>query len=268
MKKMMTVETEVSEDNMVKYYITGDKHRHFDTLINFCRNNNTKKSDVIIILGDAGINYYGDSRDAELKKRLSKVNITLFCIHGNKENRPENIKSYLIKNFCGGKVYYEPKYPNLYFAKDGEIYDFGGHEYMVVGGAHSVDKQMCLGEGLPYWEDEMPEPEIREAVEKKLYQMDWKIYGLLTHTCPASYMPSEVFLSAQDSDGEDECSISGKEYKFDIDQSTEVWFEGILRKLDYSVWYCGHFHTEKKTSKINILHKSIKSLCVEETPDE
>ena len=134
-----------------KFFITGDKHRRFDKVKEFCRKTNTRRKDVLIVLGDAGFNYYGDKRDDDLKREIYQLNITLFCIHGNKENRPQNISTYGIRNFCGSKVYYEPKYPNIYFAIDGEIYNFEGKKYMVVGGAHSVDKIRCLEEGGAFW---------------------------------------------------------------------------------------------------------------------
>ena len=68
----------------------------------------------------------GDRRDDELKAEVSRLPITLFCLHGNKGNRPQNVGTYGVRNFCGGKVYYEPKYPHIYFAIDGEIYTFEG----------------------------------------------------------------------------------------------------------------------------------------------
>ena len=92
-----------------KFYITGDKHRNFEKVKSFCRDMQTRKKDVLIILGDAGFNYFGDDRDEKLKNEVSKLNITLFCLHGNKENRPQNVGTYGIRSFCGGKVYYEPR---------------------------------------------------------------------------------------------------------------------------------------------------------------
>ena len=52
---------------------------------------------------------------------------------------------------------------------DGEVYDFNGKKYLVIGGAHSVDKQKCLSEGLPYWEDEMPDDTVKQKVEQTLF---------------------------------------------------------------------------------------------------
>lgn len=69
--------------------------------------------------------------------------------------------TYGIRSFCGGKVYYEPKYPNIYFAIDGEIYTFEGKRYMVVVGAHSDGKMQLLEENKPFFADEMPSGEIR-----------------------------------------------------------------------------------------------------------
>lgn len=173
-----------------KYFITGDKHRNFAMVKAFCRDMNTRLKDVMIILGDAGFNYYGDERDDNLKKEISRLSITLFCIHGNKENRPQNVGTYGIRDFCGGKVYYEPKYPNIYFAIDGEIYTFEGNRYMVVGGAHSVDKMRCIEENKPFFADEMPDEEIKARVEERLKSENNRIYGMMTHTCPINYLPT------------------------------------------------------------------------------
>ena len=48
-------------------YITGDTHRDFDRVEKFCEENGTTADDVLIILGDAGINYYLDRDDEVLR---------------------------------------------------------------------------------------------------------------------------------------------------------------------------------------------------------
>lgn len=53
------------------YYITGDCHAHFDKLIWLARfNKKLGKEDVIILLGDVGLNYFGVDKDCENKKYL------------------------------------------------------------------------------------------------------------------------------------------------------------------------------------------------------
>lgn len=246
-----------------KYFITGDKHRNFQYVKDFCRDMNTRKKDVLIILGDAGFNYYEDERDDKLKSEISNLNITLFCIHGNKEKRPQNIGAYGIRSFCGGKVYYEPKYPNIYFAIDGEIYNFEGKKYMVVGGAHSVDKMRCLEQHKPFWEDEMPDETTKAKVEQKLSAEGNKIYGMMTHTCPIEYLPTEMFVSTRqnaDIKRKPKKSKSKNFFKPDIDRSTEEWLSKLEKQLDYKVWYCGHYHIDKEIDKINMMYSGIRTL--------
>ena len=54
-----------------------------------------EENDVIVILGDAGINYSGNPDDYNLKRDLSELSVVLFCIHGNHEMRPESILTYM-----------------------------------------------------------------------------------------------------------------------------------------------------------------------------
>ena len=249
-----------------KFFITGDKHRHFEKVRNFCWETNTRRKDVLIILGDTGFNYYDDRRDDELKKEISTLNITLFCLHGNKENRPENVGTYGVRSFCGGKVYYEPKYPNIYFAIDGEIYTFEGKKYMVVGGAHSVDKMRCLEENDPFWFDEMPNDKIKQTVETNLQKEDNKIYGMMTHTCPIDYLPTEMFMSTRQGayiKRKPHKAKSKKLFKPDIDRSTEIWLGELEKKLDYEVWFCGHYHIDKQIDKIQMMCHDIRPLHIQ-----
>ena len=121
-------------------YFTGDTHGDTLKIIRFAERMHLRKEDTIIILGDAGYNYYGNERDRIAKQRLSRLKPTILCIHGNHEIRPANIPTYQIKAWNGGIVWYEDEYPNLLFAKDGEIYTMNGLNYMAIGGAYSVDK--------------------------------------------------------------------------------------------------------------------------------
>ncbi len=246
-----------------KFFITGDKHRNFERVKNFCRDTNTRRKDVLIVLGDAGFNYYEDARDDKLKKEISELNITLFCLHGNKENRPQNIGTYGIRSFCGGKVYYEPKYPNIYFAIDGEIYNFEGKKYMVVGGAHSVDKIKCLKEDKPFWEDEMPDDATKAKVEAALLDENNEIFGMMTHTCPINYLPTEMFMSTRQNatiKRKPRKAKSKKLFKPDIDRSTEKWLGELEKKLNYEVWFCGHYHIDKQLDKVYMMCHEIRPL--------
>ncbi len=248
-----------------KFYITGDKHRNFDSVEHFCHKMKTRKKDVLIILGDAGFNYFEDKRDDKLKEKASNMNITLFCLHGNKEKRPASVGTYGKRSFCGGKVYYEPKYPNILFAIDGEIYNFEGKKYFVMGGAHSIDKKRCLKKGLPYWEEEMPTPILMQYAEGRLAQCKNKVYGVLTHTCPFQYIPMEMFITTCQNTRDRKTPkrfklFSKKSFEPDIDRTTEYWLGKLEREINYKKWFCGHYHIDKEIDKITMLFKEIRPL--------
>lgn len=200
----------------------------------------TSKDDVLIILGDAGINYYDPEQDERKKKYLESLPITIFAIHGNHEMRPQTIPTYHEADWNGGKVYMEDDYPHILFAKDAELYKLNGLFTFVVGGAYSVDKNYRLLHGLAWWPDEQPSDEIKRQVEEKLEGMDWEVDVVLTHTAPLKYEPTEVFLPMIN--------------QSTVDKSTEQWLDSIEEQLYYDRWYCGHYHTAKKIEKIQFMY--------------
>ncbi len=103
-------------------YITGDTHGDFQRIFDFCMRFETSVDDVMVILGDAGINFSGGFKDQVKKDYIAAMPITLFCIHGNHEQRPFTIPSYEETEWHAGIVYVEKEYPNIMFAKDGEIF--------------------------------------------------------------------------------------------------------------------------------------------------
>ena len=224
-------------------YITGDTHGSFERIKIFCERFQTSKDDILIILGDAGINFSGEVYDSVKKQFLESLPITIFAIHGNHEQRPQTIVTYTEKLWKGGIVYYEETYPSILFAKDGEIFDFNGLKTIVIGGAYSIDKMMRLIYFYGWWPDEQPSEEIKKYVEQQLEKCEWNVDVVLSHTTPLKYEPVEVFLSGVDQSR--------------VDKSTEIWLGEIEEKLSYKKWYCGHFHTEKKIDKLEIMFENV-----------
>lgn len=223
-------------------YVTGDTHGQFGRVESFCERFETTREDVLIILGDAGVNFSGGMRDDLKKKFLESLPITIFCIHGNHERRPGTIDTYKEMIWHGGMVYYEEEYPHLLFAKDGEVFDLDGKKTIVMGGAYSIDKEMRLMYGYGWWEDEQPSEEIKQYVEQQLEKLGWKVDVVLSHTTPLKHEPVEVFLSGID--------------QSKVDKTTEIWLDAIEDKLDYEKWYCGHYHTEKKLDKLEVMFEN------------
>ena len=221
-------------------YITGDIHRDFSRIDNM----NFNKDDLLIILGDAGINYYLNEEDNKFKEYLKKYDVKMFCIRGNHEERPENISTYKEINMFGGKVYIEEDYPNLIFAKDGEEYNIDGKSILVIGGAYSVDKEYRLIYGYKWFKDEQLTKEEMDAIYNKVKGKHFDV--VLTHTCPYKYEPVEVFLSGID--------------QSKVDTSMEHFLDKIEESIKYDKWYCGHYHTEKGIEKIEFMFENIKIL--------
>lgn len=139
----------------------------------------------------------------------------------------------------------EARYPNILFAKDGEVYDLDGRKAIAIGGAYSIDKAWRV-EGQSWWADEQPSLEIKNRVEHALEQRDWQIDIVLSHTTPLKYEPIEVFLPGID--------------QSKVDKSTEEWLDSIEKRLVYGKWYCGHYHTEKKTDRLQIMFNDYAAL--------
>ena len=228
-------------------YYTGDLHGVGHKLINFIEQHSITKDDVIVILGDAGFNYYGnDYGDKSLKKKINRLGITIFSIHGNHEQRPEMIPSYHLKYWNGGQVYIEDDYPNLLFAKDGELFNLDGNKSIVLGGAYSVDKFYRLLNGYHWFDNEQPSEEIKHYAATNLEKCKWEVDTVLSHTCPYKYIPTEAFLPSID--------------QTLVDNSTEKWLDDIENKLTYKYWLCGHWHIDKRIDKIHILMEDFISL--------
>lgn len=227
-------------------YITGDTHGDFGRINDFCAENETTLDDILVILGDAGVNYELDESDRILKEELATLPITLFCIHGNHEERPFMIDTYEETGWHGGVVYREAEFPNLLFAKDGEIYDLDGKSAVVIGGAYSVDKYYRLRNGLPWFETEQPSDEIMAYVEEQLEKADWRVDYVFTHTSPRQYEPVWAFLPNVDAST--------------VDTATEEWLDTIERRLDYDEWYCGHFHVDSQEGPVRILFTDVIEL--------
>ena len=217
-------------------FITGDTHREFSRLYSIYGEDNT-----LIILGDAGINFCLNEKDIMLKEHLSKFNIKLFCIRGNHEERPENISTYKEREMFDGKVFMEDAYPNLIFAKDGEVYNIDGNRVLVIGGAYSVDRDYRIRNGYNWFKDEQLTKEEMDRILDKVKGEHFDI--VLSHTCPHKYVPTEVFLKGLDQSS--------------VDKTMERFLDKVEESISYDKWYCGHYHTEKKIDKMQFMFKSI-----------
>lgn len=225
-------------------YITGDIHGDPRRIVEFSEKLGLTGQDVVVILGDVGANYDLGPRDEWMKGVLAGISPTILCIHGNHEARPETVPGYVEKKWNGGAVLVQPGYPNLLFAKDGEIYSLNGKRCIAIGGAYSVDKHIRLVRGWAWFPDEQPSEQIKAYVEQRLAEN--QIDVVFSHTCPDQYEPVECFLPGID--------------QSEVDDSTERWLGELEQSIHYSAWYCGHWHINKRIDRMHFLFESVEAL--------
>ncbi len=214
--------------------VKGDYHAQFQGLKEFCKTAETTTEDLLICLGDVGVNYNLDFHDDERKKFLSKQPITFLMLRGNHETRPENVltmkKVYDERLKC--EVYMEPAYPNILYINCGEFY-LNDKRCLAISGAYSVDKPYRLAMGWNWFPDEQPN-EKEKAEVLTLIERDPKFDFVFSHTAPLSKEPTHLFMN----------SINQTQ----VDKSTEIFLEEVYQMIDRSVlqaWYLGHYHSDE-----------------------
>ena len=211
-------------------YVTGDVHGFFGRVERFCSHVGTSADDVLVVLGDAGVNYWGDEADEALKRRLARLPLTLLLVHGNHEMRPARVPGYELRPWHAGQVWVQDAYPNLLFARDGSVFDLEGARCLVAGGAFSVDRDLRVADGRPWFADEQPGPAERAAVEEACERAGWRVDYVFSHTCPLEERPAQA--------------ISARAFHGTADTSTEEWLSSLRRRLAFRRWMHGHFHVE------------------------
>ena len=199
----------------------------------------------IIILGDSGLNFYLNNTDKKYKKLLNSQGYHIYCVRGNHEERPENIPGMIlvedinVDNF----VWLEETYPNIRYFVDGNVYNINGKNALVIGGAYSVDKWYRLARaGYSKDEAETANPKKCGWFKSELLTADEmdeiteKVVGkrfdfVLSHTCPLSWEPNDLFLNGID--------------QSQVDKSMELWMDELLNKIDWRVWLFGHYHADR-----------------------
>lgn len=220
---------------MIKTWLcTGDTHGTFKRFYPSVFTVEDPKSTAIIILGDAGVNYYLNRRDVELKSAARRFAFRFYLVRGNHEARPQDIEGMelIYDEDVRGNVYYEPDYPNIRYFLDGGFYNIGGKNTLVIGGAYSVDKMYRLTRGWSWFANEQLDADERAHITDcvKDYLADGNHLDLvLTHTAPIKFEPTEMFLDFIDQDY--------------VDKSMETWLQTIYDLIPKDCFFLfGHYH--------------------------
>lgn len=229
---------------------TGDTHGGVATISrigNIQRNMPEYKPEetIIVILGDAGLNFWLNNTDKKYKKLLNSMNYHIYCVRGNHEQRPELIKSMILVNDenVNNVVYMEEAFPNIRYFVDGKIYNLLGYKSLVIGGAYSIDKWHRLARaGYSRYEAETADPKKCGWFKNEcltVAEMDTimaEVQGksvdfILSHTCPLSWEPTDLFLNGID--------------QSTVDKSMEIWLDELKNKVNWKYYLFGHYHADR-----------------------
>lgn len=249
---------------MIKnWLVRGDCHGNFAWMTNGCLNNYTPEETAIIILGDAGINFWLNKTDKYVKRNIENKGYTFYIVKGNHEARPEtlpNIRTIFDENL-NQYILIEEEYPHIRYFNQYGFYKIGNYNCLILGGAYSVDKWYRLArvgltektniptKSLWFADEQMTKHEMQECEQNIINNYGPEIDFIFSHTCPYSLQPTDMFLSGID--------------QSKVDNSMELWMEKIYQKYrgKFIAWLWGHFHRDSiEAPHCEMLYNDIENL--------
>ena len=228
---------------MKQFYVTGDKHG----IITIDKDLHQDPNAAVIILGDAGFNFYLGKKDQKLKTYVSEHSkCTWYVVRGNHEARAQDVPNMkeIYDEDVSGLVYIEDGFDKIRYFKDWGIYTISGYSVAVIGGAYSVDKWYRLtNAGVTNKLDpKYLNPKVtgwfpnEQLSTKEMCQVETDLGGksfdfVLTHTCPISWEPTDVFQPVVD--------------QSTVDKSMEIWLDELKSKINWGIWLWAHYHVDR-----------------------
>lgn len=200
---------------------------------------------MVVILGDSGLNFWLNNTDKKYKKLLNSMGYHIYCVRGNHEQRPELVKNMIqVEDInVDNAVWMEEAFPNIRYFIDGKIYNLCGYSTLVIGGAYSIDKWYRLARA-GYSRDEVDtadpkkcgwfKDECLTTAEMNIIMAEVQgksVDFILSHTCPLSWEPTDLFLNGID--------------QSTVDKSMEVWLDELKNKVEWKYYLFGHYHADR-----------------------
>lgn len=210
-------------------FLVGDLHGKQQSLIQSISKYDIRDSNIII-LGDCGMGFYKNplKKDyAYLQRNLEVRNNRIFLVRGNHDN-PDHWSTN-IKNTI------EAQYPNVNILQDGEIILINEKQYLIIGGATSIDR-FSRKEGTTYWPD--------ETIEMPIVSSDTNIFGILSHIGPT---PPICIDNNLNSFFANDIGLSN-----DLRREQEL-INDIIVTIKPQNWYFGHFHITQNFCHYNMV---------------
>lgn len=221
---------------MIKqYFLTGDMHGSFSRFRYYYKEMQEDEHTAIIILGDSGINWLLNEREVQLKNSLTQhYKFRIYCVKGNHDAPIRNVPDMklIYDDDVHGFVYMQNEWPNIRYFLDYGIYWMNNYRVAVIGGAYSVDKFYRLSIGAQWFSDEQLSPEEMNDCRRYFAAAGPAQFDLvLTHTCPISWEPTDLFLPNID--------------QSTVDKSMENFLEEMKDRLNWKVWAFAHYHRDR-----------------------
>lgn len=247
-------------------FAIGDIHGNFDILRKTIKKHKLKNF-VGFVCGDFGVgfNYYDPTIEKTEKRQLSGLNTFL-------KNR--NVMLYVIAGNHDNPMFFDGNhdFTNIIFMKSYDVVNVNGYNYLGIGGAISVDRNMNYNfpdkygrpwpgrkEGFNWWKDE--KVVYKKDILNDLTDIDF----VLTHTCPDFVYPNilDIFVMKwiqYDPKLEKELAAERK--------IMNRVYNTLKKKNTIKAWYYGHFHTSHfqvhESTKFYLLDKGeFKEIIIE-----
>lgn len=269
---------------MNRIFITGDTHGANDLeklkVEHFPEQDYLTKDDYLLIAGDFGAVWNGDSKDdtiygvnigvgqydphpdlieqlgtdRDLLDYYEKQPYTTLFIDGNHENH-KLLNSYPVSLWNGGKVHIIRSVdgrPTIIHLLRGQVYQIGEKTLFTMGGADSVDKEWRKVDHT-WFAEEMPSAEEYEEARKNLAARNWSVDYIITHTCSNIQMQK---LASAYATG----TVNGMQSDALMD-----FFDELETDIEFRYWFYGHHH---KDAILDEKHMCIYHSILELTSEE
>ena len=212
-------------------YVTGDTHGNFRRFQPeyFPEQAGLTKNDVVIIAGDFGGVWFGDSRDDETLDWLERLPFTLAFVCGNHENY-DALERYPVAEWHGGKVHRVR--PHVLHLMRGQVFELESYRFFTMGGAKSHDTNHRINH-ISWWRQELPSDEEYSEALQNLERYNWQVDYIITHCAPTSI------------------ALMGSRHN-EADRLTD-FLQEVRERARYHYWLFGHYHDNKAIDEKHIL---------------
>ena len=221
-------------------YVTGDTHGNFRRFQPeyFPEQAGMTKNDVVIIAGDFGGVWFGDSRDDETLDWLERLPFTLAFVCGNHENY-DALERYPVAEWHGGKVHRVR--PHVLHLMRGQVFELESYRFFTMGGAKSHDTNHRINH-ISWWRQELPSDEEYSEALQNLERYNWQVDYIITHCAPTSI------------------ALMGSRHN-EADRLTD-FLQEVRERAKYHYWLFGHYHDNKAIDEKHILlWEQIVQIC-------